>query len=156
MRSGAIVPALAVALACGDSTGPTSVMGAYTLQSVGGSALPYLAAQSMRMEQDTISGQILVVDVTAHVINGSLRLHGDSTYTHTATHRVTEDFFDVLHGELLDTKVTTLAPDTTLGAFAVTGTSIQLTSSDGAVTNGSHSGDTIRLVWSGVAWVYQR
>jgi hypothetical protein len=155
LRSSAIVPILAVALACGDSTGPESVIGTYALRSIDGSALPYLTAESTRLDQDTISGQILYVDLTVHLISGALRLYADSTYSRTVIYRLTEDVISQL-GELLETTVTTLEPDTTRGTFTVTGTSIQLTSSSGVVTTGSHSGDMITFVWSGVAWLYER
>ncbi len=154
-RSSAIVPVLVVALACGDSTGPESVMGTYALRGVDGSALPYLILESTSIGQDSITGQILYVDLTVHLISGSLRLYEDSTYNMTVTHRLTTDFINQL-GELLRTTVTTLGPDTTLGTFAVTGTSIQLTSSSGVVTTGSHSGHIITFVWSGLFCVYER
>lgn len=89
--------------ACGDGTGPEpGIDGVYTLKSINGNALPWIAFQ---IEQDKIE-----------VLSGSITLRTDGSFTDLTTYRITEsgvsrDEQDVYTGTFLETATgATLSP----------------------------------------------
>jgi hypothetical protein len=149
----ASVLAIAVGVACGDATGPATVAGTYTLQTVGGSALPlHLAIWSA---MGTVNGEDVIIDNTLELTSGTLRFDRDATFAATHVYRTTGISYSLDTGEPVDTAVTT-DPVTDSGTFTVTGTSVQMTFSDGTAYTGSLSGDLFTISWDGVGWVYGR
>ncbi|MFQ5529285.1 MAG: hypothetical protein ACE5FP_02960 [Gemmatimonadota bacterium] len=109
--------------ACGDglsiSTGPggISIFGTYTLETVNGESLPFLAFQ--------------VGNDRLEIISGSVRLNSDATYTTSFIFEWSESG--------------TVIPVTESGTYTVAGNTIVFTDSLGTFT-GSISGNTLTVV----------
>ena len=125
---------LIVAAACGgDSpTQPTaSVVGTWNLQTVNGSALPYLVPQT------DFEAVELMSDVLTAAANG--------TFTQMTRFRVTQD------GQAYPDSI----PDA--GSYALNGTAVTFTfDSDGSTGTGSLSGNTLTVAAEGFALVYKK
>src|SRR5512143_2292415 len=126
---------LSLAIACGSDSPsqPTSasVAGTWNLQTINGTALPYVITQS-----DTTKVE-LVSDVVTAVATGS--------YTEITQVRTT------VGGQVMNESF----PDA--GSFTLNGTAVVFQSnSDGSQTTGSVSGNTFTLAGDGFAYVYKR
>ena len=125
---------LTVVAACGGDS-PTqpraSVVGTWNLQTVDGSALPYLVPQN-DFEALELMSDVLTVDA-----NG--------TFTQLSQFRVTED------GQAS----TESFPDG--GSYALNGTAVTFTfDSDGSTGTGSLAGTTLTVAAAGFALVYKK
>ena len=126
---------MSLAIACGSDSPsqPTSasVAGTWSLQTVNGTALPYLITQSGTTKVELVS------DVVTAVATGS--------YTEITQIRTTVD------GQVMNESF----PDA--GSFTLNGTAVVFQSnSDGSQTTGSVSGNTFTLAAEGFAYVYKR
>ncbi len=120
--------------ACGDddSTGPGSVSGTYTLQTIDGTSLPFVLFQ---IGNDKI-------EITA----GSVRLNSDNTYSISISLRLTR------------AGTVTTETDTGAGTYTASGSTIQFSDSgdgEGPFT-GSISGNTLTIIDEGVAFVFTK
>ena len=127
---------LVVAAACGGSDAPTqptsaSVAGTWKLQTVNGSALPYVAAQ---VGADKVE---LMSDVITAVASGS--------FTQMTQIRVTQS------GQVSTQSI----PDA--GSYTLNGSAVTFTfNSDGSTGTGSLSGNTLTVTEDGFAFVYRK
>jgi hypothetical protein len=103
----------------------------------------------------TVNGEDVIIDNTLELTSGTLRFDRDATFAATHVYRTTGISYSLDTGEPVDTAVTT-DPVTDSGTFTVTGTSVQMTFSDGTAYTGSLSGDLFTISWDGVGWVYGR
>jgi hypothetical protein len=126
---------LIVAAACGSDspTQPTatSVAGTWSLQTINGTALPYVVAQTGADKVELTS------DVLTVVPSGS--------FTEITTLRVTQN------GQVSTQSV----PDA--GSYTLNGTAVSFTfNSDGSSGTGSISGNTLTVTSDGIALVYKK
>lgn len=127
---------LVVAAACGGDDGPTqptaaSVAGTWQLQTVNGSALPYVAAQ---VGLDKVE---LMSDVLTVVASGS--------FTQMTQIRVTQS------GQVTTQSI----PDA--GSYTLNGSAVTFTfNSDGSTGTGALSGSTLTVAEDGFAFVYKK
>lgn len=129
------IAALLVSIAaCSDSSGPEPITGTYTLRTVNGTALPYLAAS------ETSGGVTTRVEVTA----GNVVLNADLSFTSSITLRQT-----------VGSTVTTTA-STTVGTYTIAGSQITFRSSDGVATPATLAGGTITGVSLGLTLVFSK
>lgn len=135
MRRFVLACAAVTLLACGgsDSTGPVaSAEGSWSLQTVGGSALPYTyaydAATQHRLE----------------VLSDVFDISSDGTYTETFTTR-----------ETLGTQVTT-STDSDAGTWTQSGKSVTITFSDGSHLTATINGDQISMSTAAGVLLYAR
>ncbi|MGI8619554.1 MAG: hypothetical protein ACR2L6_10795 [Gemmatimonadaceae bacterium] len=122
-----------VAAGCGGSDGinePQSVAGTYTLRTVNGAALPFVAFET--------AGYKLEVTGASYVLAAS------GTFTNSVSFRETE-------GGAVTTSTETLT-----GQYTVSGTTITFTDTDGDVITGSLSGNTLQLSGDGITAVFVR
>jgi lipocalin-like protein len=118
-------------LACGDSTGPGSVVGTWNLRTVNGSQLPYtvyLVQPTYRLE--IMSARFIADD--------------DGTYTGAVTLRETNN------GQV------TTTTDSDFGTWSQANNTLTITDSEGAVSTATISGNTITLSEQGFVSVYRR
>jgi molecular chaperone DnaK (HSP70) len=102
-----------------------------------------------------VDGEDVVVENTIELTSGTLRFNSDATFAVTHVYRTTGISYSMTTGEPVDTAVTT-DPVTESGTFTVTGTSVQMTFSNGTANTGSLSGDLLTVSVDGVAWLYGR
>jgi hypothetical protein len=127
---------LVLAVACGASdagTAPTSssVVGTWTLQSVNGSALPFVVSQTGANKLELVSD---VVSATA-----------SGTFTQSTTIRNTTN------GQVTTQSV----PDA--GSYSLNGTAVTFQfNSDNSVGTGSLNGNTMTVAQDGFAYIYKR
>lgn len=125
---------LALTLACsGDSTGPTeaSVAGTWNLQSVNGTALPFVIAQTGTNK----------TEITADV----LTVTSSGSFTEITTVRTT------LNG----TATTQTVPDA--GSYVLNGNNVTFQfQSDGSVGSGTISGNTLTVSQAGLSLIYKK
>lgn len=120
-----------IALAgCGDSTGPKSIVGSYTLQTVNGGALPYILSQSGANKTE--------------ILSGAFTLNADHTFSDQGTVRITQS------------GVATTTAGSASGTYVQNNTAITLTYSDNSVDMASINGKTMTLISDGVTLVYTR
>lgn len=134
MRTIALI-SCALLVACSDdgTTAPTmtSVAGAWSLQSINGTPLPFVVAQT---GADKIE---LVSDVVTAVATGS--------FTQITTVRTT------VSGQVTTQSVADA------GAWTLNGTAVTFQfNSDGSVGTGSISGNTLTITQSGFAYIYRK
>jgi hypothetical protein len=124
---------LALALACGDSTGPTeaSVAGTWNLQSINGTALPFVVAQTGTDK----------VEVTADV----LTVTSSGSFTEITTIRTTQN----------GATTTQTIPDA--GTYVLNGNNVTFQfQSDGSVGSGTVSGNTLTVSQAGLSLIYKK
>ena len=128
--------ATAVFACGGDSTSPTaSIAGSWNLQTVDGSSLPFILAQTGGNKQELTGG----------VLTLSAASSSAGSYTITLTERVT------VNGQV------TTSSGSDAGTYSLNGTAVTLTSNSGAGSfNGSWSGNSLTLTDLGVALVFGR
>lgn len=134
MRALAIA-AVTLLIACGDdgTTAPTttSVAGTWTLQSINGTSLPYVIAQTGADKIEITS------DVVTAVATGS--------FTQITTIRTT------VSGQISTQSVADA------GTWTLNGTAVTFQfNSDGSVGTGSISGNTLTVTESGFAYIYKK
>lgn len=136
MRRLAVLLALPLALACGgeSSTAPAdpraAVVGVYRLQTVNGQALPVTVSQTATVRTDMLGEQLsLNADGTCSTIT-SFRLSSGSTVTTTDR---------------------SLICTWTLG-----GTAVSIRFSDGTLTTGTTSANTVTVAGNGLSLVYRK
>ena len=134
LRRSLLLAAVAFAVACGSDspTGPAvSIAGTWTLQTVNGSALPFIIAQ---IGQDKVE---LLSDVFVVSETGS--------FTETSTVRMTQN------------GVVTTNSAADAGSYTVNGTAVSLHfNSDNSTATASWSGNTMTTTDGGFALVYKR
>jgi Lipocalin-like domain len=131
-RALAIVVIL-VAIACGDSTGPTpaSVAGTWNLQAVSGNSLPYTLSQS----------QVVVTQISG----GAIVATRARTFTDTITVKT------IANGQ------TTTAKYADAGTYSLSGTAISFVfKSDGSTGTTVLRGDSVTLVSDGLSLLYTK
>jgi hypothetical protein len=127
---------LLAAVACGGSDSPTaptsaSVAGTWNLQSINGSALPFVIAQTGANKAEVLS------DVLSVVATGS--------FTQITTLRTT------VNG------VVTTQSAADAGSYSLNGTAATFTfNSDGSVGTGQVSGGTLTVTTTGLVYVYKK
>lgn len=134
---GSLLYALALSLAvaaCSDSFGPEPITGTYTLRTVNGMPLPYLAAS------ETIGGVTSKFEVTL----GNAVLNADNSFTASITLRQT-----------VGSTVTT-TPTITVGTYTVSGSVLTLRASDGVLTPATLAGGTITVVTGGLTLAFSK
>jgi hypothetical protein len=135
MRSRFLILSVVFAFACGGdgSTGPTqvSVAGTWNLQTVNGSNLPFVVAQTGTDKVELVS------DVLTAVPTGS--------FTDITTIRNT------VNGQV------TTESEADAGSYTLNGTAVTFTfNSDGSTGTGSISGNTLTVSANGLAAVYKK
>ncbi|CAN5705788.1 hypothetical protein BH23GEM1_BH23GEM1_00490 [soil metagenome] len=128
----AAVALLGWTAACSDGgvNEPQTVAGTYTLQSVNGAPLPYVFFE----------GEGYKLEVTA----GNYVLAAGGTFSSSVTFRETEN------------GVATTSSETFSGRYAVSGSVITFTYSDGDVITGTISGNTLQFTEDGETAVFVR
>lgn len=125
---------LCVTLACSsDSTGPTeaSVAGTWTLQSINGTNLPFVFAQTGANK----------AEITADV----LTVTSSGSFTQITTVRITEN------GQV----TTQTVPDA--GSYVLNGTNVTFQfQSDGSIGTGTVSGGTLTVSTPGFSYIYKK
>jgi len=128
----ALTAATFASTACGggDSIGPNSVTGTYTLQSVNGAGLPaaILEDASYKLE----------------VLSGSYTLSSNNTYSATASFKET------------DNGVVTPTTQFETGTYTLHGSSVTFTDSDDFQTDGTISGSDLTISAGGLTVRYSR
>jgi hypothetical protein len=138
MRRVAFVFAMVLPLTlsgCGDSTGPGSVAGTYTLRSINGDPPPVVVDEGIGFREE----------ITA----GFIRLNSGGTFTSTHTYRITSG------------GSTNEVPLTISGTYSRSGDEITLTfdNPDGPGTDeviAEWDGDRLTILDFGDIWVYER
>jgi hypothetical protein len=160
MRALAAVLAIATTftLACDDQGPVDFLVGTFVLQTVDGSALPYLASQ--RVYRDTLWGLPVDVVESDELLSDTLHF-ADITYRQISIFQVTELLTDAATGETVDSNVT-LRSVTHWGDWG----GCDFLGSDTIVTfrfdpagdmwSGSVSDGALTVTWSGVEYVYAR
>lgn len=125
---------LALTLACGgDSTGPTeaSVAGTWNLQSVNGTALPFIVSQTGTNK----------VEITADV----LTVTSSGSFTEITTLRTTQN----------GTATTQTVADA--GSYVLNGNNATFQfQSDGSIGSGTVSGSTLTVSQAGLSLIYKK
>jgi hypothetical protein len=160
MRATPIVLAVATILIPGcDDQGPIDFLaGTYVLQTVNGSALPFLSAQ--QSYRDTVFGLPVDVVESDELLSDTLHFE-DITYRQTSILRWTEVLTDVATGDTVDSTVTVRAV-TQFGAwgrcrFAGADTTVTFrVKPAGNVWSASVTGNALAVTLSGVEYVYTR
>ena len=119
---------------------------------VDGSGPPWFTATSTSAL--IVDDELVYAETTTEWASGSLQLTGDATFSNTSVLRETVVLTNNL-GIPIDTTATTI-PDTRSGTFSVTGTSIQLTYTNGTVNTASLLDDVLTVIVKGAVWVYER
>jgi hypothetical protein len=129
-----LIAFLALTLACsGDSTGPTeaSVAGTWNLQSINGTALPFVVAQTGTNKVE-ITGDVLTVTASG-------------SFTEITTVRTTQN----------GTSTTQTVPDA--GTYVLNGNNVTFQfQSDGSVGSGTVSGSTLTVSQTGLSLIYKK
>lgn len=116
--------------ACGDATGPTSIVGLYSLQTVNGETLPVTVFQDATERFEILGGRV--------------SLNGDGTFSDATDFRYTSG-----QTVLTDTETAT-------GTYVETGNNITFNVSDGGSYSMAVSGRTLTQVLEGITLVYRR
>lgn len=123
-----------VLAACGSdsSTGPSGVVGTWSLQTVNGSALPFVVGQSGENKSELLADTIKLASAGGFIESSSFRT--------------------TLNG------VVTLQTVADTGTYTLSGSTLTLssTTSAGASGSGTVSGNTITATIQGLAFVYKR
>jgi hypothetical protein len=121
-----------VLAACGSdsSTEPSSIVGTWTLQTINGSPLPFVVAQSGSDKEEVLSEVVT--------------LSAGGTFTESSTLRLT----------VSGTVTTQSFPET--GTYTVSGSTLTLRSSDGSTGTATWSGNTLTGSAEGFVFVYKR
>jgi hypothetical protein len=133
MRNLALAALILAASCGGDSTAPTtvSVAGTWNLQTINGTALPYVLEQTGADK----------TEITSDVFN----VASTGSFTQTTTVRFTQN------GAVTTQSVADA------GSYTVSGTAVNFTfNSDGSTGTGSLSGNTLTVTSSGFAFVYKK
>lgn len=114
----------------GDSVGPGSLAGTYSLQTVNGKSPPVVIIEDAGYRLE--------------VLSGTYTLNVDDSYSATASFRETED------------GVVTPSSESETGHYSVHGSSVTFTDSDGFEIDATISGSTLTLVADGLTARYSR
>lgn len=147
-----VLPLLSV---CGDSSGPESIAGTYTLQTMNGRGAPFWSFYGPP-EYREVSGQGFVVEAFYDGVSEILRLDPDGTATLSMGTAVKEIWYDAVTLAEVSSNVDTTY-DSVSCTFSVTGSAVSLAFDvGGAIWEGSVSGRFLTFVTEDVTRVYER
>ena len=141
MRKVLVLCFLASLATCGDSTGPESVAGTYTLRSVNGEPLPWVQGVSLR--EDGLEETLEVT--TGHTVLGS-----DSSCEFSSS--IVSTVVDVF-GNLLSRSIMI---ETDPCTFVFGNGALTLNYTDGNVDTGSIAGSQLTITRGGDVWVFRK
>jgi hypothetical protein len=120
---------VALAAACGDSTGPDANLGLYVLQSIDGDPVPVRITEQPAFVIDLTSGQLQLLDGGTCALSQMYRRDDEGT-------------------------ITNITIDTETCTWTLNGTAISITTDDDSPVTGTLVGGTITVTPEGVVWIY--